>query len=78
MASIYKCKEGGWRAVIRIKGYPAVCETFDRKQEAFERSTQCHLLRSYTRGVMHRKSRNSVHISSLMHRKQRFSVHEEV
>ncbi len=34
MASVYKRKEGGWRAVIRMKGYPTVCETFDRKQEA--------------------------------------------
>jgi integrase len=35
MASIYKRKTGkGWRAVIRRKGYPTVCETFDRKQEA--------------------------------------------
>jgi integrase len=35
MASVYKRKTGkGWRAVIRMKGYPTVCETFDRKQEA--------------------------------------------
>jgi hypothetical protein len=39
MASIYKRKdkEGkvtGWRAVVRIKGYPTVCNHFDRKQEA--------------------------------------------
>ncbi|HEV7737312.1 MAG TPA: hypothetical protein VGO47_08100, partial [Chlamydiales bacterium] len=39
MASIYKrkSKDGKsfvWRAVIRIKGYPATCETFERKQEA--------------------------------------------
>ena len=35
MASVYKRKDGkGWRAVIRMKGYPTVCETFDRKQEA--------------------------------------------
>ncbi|MCB1180497.1 MAG: site-specific integrase [Chlamydiia bacterium] len=39
MASIYKRKlKGGknftWRAVVRIKGYPVVCETFERKQEA--------------------------------------------
>lgn len=34
MASVYKRKEGGWRAVIRMKGYPTVCDTFDRKQEA--------------------------------------------
>ncbi|MGA8164713.1 MAG: site-specific integrase [Waddliaceae bacterium] len=25
-----------WRAVVRIKGYPTVCETFDRKQEAID------------------------------------------
>lgn len=39
MASIYKRKdkEGktvGWRAVVRIKGYPIVCKQWDRKQEA--------------------------------------------
>lgn len=34
MASIYKRKEGGWRAVIRMQGYPTVCKTFERKQEA--------------------------------------------
>ena len=39
MASIYKrkSKDGkstAWRAVIRIKGYPTVCDTFERKQEA--------------------------------------------
>ncbi len=32
MASIYKRKDGkGWRAVIRIKGYPTVCNHFERK-----------------------------------------------
>lgn len=39
MASIYKrkSKDGKsvvWRAVIRMKGYPTVCDTFERKQEA--------------------------------------------
>jgi integrase len=39
MASIYKrkLKDGKsfvWRAVVRIKGYPTICETFERKQEA--------------------------------------------
>lgn len=39
MASIYKRKDkdgklSGWRAVIRIKGYPTTCKTFDQKQEA--------------------------------------------
>ena len=38
MASIYKRKnENGttvWRAVVRIKGYPTVCNHFERKQEA--------------------------------------------
>ncbi len=39
MASIYKRKDkegksSGWRAVVRIKGYPTVCDTFERKQEA--------------------------------------------
>ena len=38
MASIYKRKnkDGSscWRAVVRIKGYPTVCNHFDRKQEA--------------------------------------------
>ena len=39
MASIYKrkSKDGKstvWRAVVRIKGYPTTCNTFERKQEA--------------------------------------------
>lgn len=38
MASIFKRKNkdgtSAWRAVIRIKGYPTVCNHFDRKQEA--------------------------------------------
>jgi hypothetical protein len=39
MASIFKRKLRGeksfsWRAVVRIKGYPTICETFERKQEA--------------------------------------------
>ncbi len=38
MASIFKRKnENGttvWRAVVRIKGYPTVCNHFERKQEA--------------------------------------------
>ena len=38
MASIYQRtnKDGTkvWRAVIRIKGHPSVCDHFDRKQEA--------------------------------------------
>jgi hypothetical protein len=37
--SVYKRKDRngkitGWRAVIRIKGYPTVCGEFERKQEA--------------------------------------------
>jgi integrase len=38
MASIYKRKNKDgttcWRAVIRIKGHPTVCDHFDRKQQA--------------------------------------------
>lgn len=35
MASIYKRKDGkGWRAVIRMKGHPTICDHWDRKQEA--------------------------------------------
>ncbi len=35
MASIYKRKDGkGWRAVIRMKGHPTLCDHFERKQEA--------------------------------------------
>lgn len=35
MASIYQRKDGkGWRAVIRIKNHPTVCDHFDRKEEA--------------------------------------------
>src|ERR1700722_30749 len=52
MASIFKrkLKDGKgftWRAVIRIKGYPVVCDSFERKQEAedwaqeTERSIKC-------------------------------------
>jgi integrase len=37
MASIYKRKDGnGWRAVIRIKGYPTICDHFERKQQAID------------------------------------------
>jgi integrase len=37
--SVYKRKDKngkvtGWRAVVRIKGYPTVCKEFERKQEA--------------------------------------------
>ncbi|HSX03245.1 MAG TPA: site-specific integrase [Rhabdochlamydiaceae bacterium] len=38
MASIYKRKNQNgttvWRAVVRVKGHPTVCDHFDRKQEA--------------------------------------------
>lgn len=35
MASVYRRKGSkNWRAVIRMDGYPPVCKTFDRKQEA--------------------------------------------
>lgn len=39
MASIYKRKDktgkfSGWRAVVRVKGYPSVSNHFERKQEA--------------------------------------------
>ena len=39
MASIFKrkLKEGNgfsWRAIVRLKGHPAVCESFERKQQA--------------------------------------------
>jgi ABC-type uncharacterized transport system permease subunit len=37
MASVYKRKIGKgfkWRAVVRIKGFPTVSKTVDRKQEA--------------------------------------------
>lgn len=35
MASIYKRKDGkGWRAVVRIKNHPTVCDHFDRKEVA--------------------------------------------
>lgn len=27
-------KNAGWRAIIRIKGYPSICKQFERKQEA--------------------------------------------
>lgn len=39
MASVYKRKDQdgkstGWRAVVRIKGHPSVCNHFERKQKA--------------------------------------------
>lgn len=35
MASIYKRKDGkSWRAVVRIKNHPTVCDHFDRKEKA--------------------------------------------
>lgn len=35
MASIYKRKDGkGWRAVVRIKNHPTVCDHFERKEIA--------------------------------------------
>ncbi|NGX34811.1 MAG: Tyrosine recombinase XerD [Candidatus Anoxychlamydiales bacterium] len=39
MASIYKRKNKkgktlSWKAVVRIKGYPSVCKSFERKEEA--------------------------------------------
>lgn len=44
MASIYsrKNKDGSkvWRAVIRLKGHPAVCNHFERKQEAQDWATE--------------------------------------
>jgi integrase len=41
MASIFKRKHKDgksftWRAVVRLKNYPVVCETFERKQEALD------------------------------------------
>lgn len=37
--SVYKRKDRngkvtGWRAVVRLKGYPTFCNHFDRKQQA--------------------------------------------
>jgi integrase len=45
MAAIYKRKdkEGkvvGWRAVVRIKGYPTICKQCERKQEAEDWATE--------------------------------------
>lgn len=45
MASIYKRKDKkgktiGWRAVVRMKGYPTVCKQCDRQQEAIDWSTE--------------------------------------
>ena len=43
MASIFKRKNANgttvWRAVVRIKGYPTVCDHFERKQEALDWAT---------------------------------------
>jgi len=47
MASIYqRTNRNGskvWRMVIRIKGYPTICEHFDRKQEAEDRASEIEL-----------------------------------
>lgn len=47
MASIYQRtnKDGSkvWRMVIRIKGYPTICEHFDRKQEAEDRAQEIEI-----------------------------------
>ena len=48
MASVYKRlskrgKGGTWRAVVRIKGYPVVCKTCDRKEEAEDWAAETEL-----------------------------------
>jgi len=62
MASIYrrKNKDGSkvWRAVIRMKGYPTVCDHFDRKEEAddWARDTERQIkLGTYNFGKQDRK-----------------------
>ena len=45
--SVYKRKDRngkvtGWRAVVRMKGYPTVCKEFERKQEADDWKIACH------------------------------------
>lgn len=39
MASIYK-RNKKWRVVIRMQGYPTICKTFDRKEEAQDWAAQ--------------------------------------
>lgn len=62
MASIYrrKNKEGktiGWRAVIRVKGYPIVCDSFDRKDEAedWAQKTEAEIRRGRFKFDLHNK-----------------------
>ncbi len=63
MASIYKRKNRDgttcWRAVIRIKGYPSVCNHFDRKHEAEDWSQDVE--RKIKQGQFKFDQHNTVH-----------------
>lgn len=53
-----KLKNGyTWRAVIRIKGYPTICETFERKQEAedWEKETKNRIKQGQFKFDQHKK-----------------------
>jgi hypothetical protein len=53
-----KLKNGyPWRAVIRIKGYPTLCETFERKQEAedWEKETKSRIKLGQVKFDQHKK-----------------------
>jgi hypothetical protein len=61
MASIYKRDNPdgtkGWRAVVRIKGHPTVCNHFDRKQEADDWSADVERkISEYAQGVIETES----------------------
>jgi hypothetical protein len=53
-----KLKNGyKWRAVVRIKGYPTLCETFERKQEAedWEKETKSRIKQGQFKFDQHKK-----------------------
>lgn len=63
MASIFKRKNNNgttvWRAVVRIKGYPTVCNHFDRKQEADDWA--CDIERQIKLGQFKFDQHNQIH-----------------
>lgn len=66
MASIQKRKNKNgtshWRAIVRIKGYPTVCNHFDRKQEAIDWSQEVE--RQIKQGQFHFDLHNNKHTLS--------------
>ncbi len=66
MASIYQRtnKDGSkvWRAVVRIKGHPSVCEHFDRKNEAEDWANKAE---SGIKNGKYNFNKNGQHLSSI-------------